>query len=142
MVIKPAGIASFALKHPPEGCYNERDEAAAHIPGCPAGGYWIAPLDLLKFGEWIAKECKDPSTYELVKKYGREFQPERQQVKKGEEENFNPEELSHGGAIDSSTAFLGTFLPNGMTVAILSNRPHQAAVLEGAIKERILSKKE
>jgi CubicO group peptidase (beta-lactamase class C family) len=139
-VLQPADISSFALTRPEEGSYNERHPAAAHIQGGPAGGYWIAPMDLLKFGQWMAKQCEDNSFYGLVKEYGGEFQPEKQQIKKGED--FTPEELSHGGQIDSSTSFLGTFLPNGISIAILSNRPFQAAVLEGAIKDHILSQKD
>lgn len=139
-VLNPAGISSFNLTRPEEGSYNELHAAAAHIQGGPAGGYWINPMDLLKFGQWTAKQCEDKSFYGLVKEYGGEFQPERQQIKK--EEDFNPEELSHGGQIDSATSFLGTFLPNGITVAILSNQPFQAAVLEGAIKDHILSEKD
>lgn len=38
--------------------------------------------------------------------------------------------------------FLGTFLPNGISIAILSNQPFQAAVLEGAIKDHVLSGKD
>lgn len=139
-ILKPAGISSFTLTRPEEGVYNERHAAAAHIQGGPAGGYWITPMDLLKFGQWTAKQCEDTSFYGLVKEYGGEFQPERQQIKK--EEEFNPEELSHGGQIDSATSFLGTFLPNGISIAILSNQPFQAAVLEGAIKDHVLSEKD
>lgn len=124
-VLKPAGISSFSLSKPEGGCYNELHPAAAHIQGGPAGGYWISPKDLLKFGEWTAKQCEDPSFHGLVKEYGGEFQPD-------------PGELSHGGQIDSATSFLGTFLPDGITIAILSNRPDQAAVLEGAIKNHLL----
>jgi len=153
-VLKPAGISSFTLTRPEDGSYNERHAAAAHIQGGPAGGYWITPIDLLKFGQWTAKQCEDKSFYGLVKEYGGEFQPERQQIKKEEdlnqekpshdsqkEKDFNPEELSHGGQIDSATSFLGTFLPNGISIAILSNQPFHAAVLEGAIKDHVLSEK-
>lgn len=138
-VVKPAGISSFSLTRPEGGRYNERHAAAAHIQGGPAGGYWITPMDLLKFGEWTAKECENKSFYQLVKEYGGEFQPERQHVKK--EEDFNPEELSHAGEINSATAFLGIFLPNGINIAILTDRPFQAPILEEAIKDHILSKK-
>lgn len=139
-VLKPADISSFTLTRPEQGSYNERHPAAANIQGGPAGGYWITPMDLLKFGQWTAKQCEDKSFYGLVKEYGGEFQPERQQIKK--EEDFNPEELSHGGQIDSATSFLGTFLTNGISIAILSNQPFQAAVLEGAIKDHVLSEKD
>jgi hypothetical protein len=138
-VIDQAGISSFSSTRPEDGCYNELHAAAAYIEGGPAGGYWITPTDLLKFGEWTASQCKDEDFFELVKKYGGEFQPERQEMKEQDGE-FIPEELSHGGQIDSSTSFLGSFLPNGINIAILSNRPYQAAVLEGTIKDHILSK--
>lgn len=137
-VLRPAGITSFTITRPVDGVYNERHEVAAHIQGGPAGGYWITPMDLLKFGQWTAKQCEEPSVFDLVKEYGGEFQPEREQMKN--EEDSDSIELSHGGQIDSATSFLGTFLPNGMSIAILSNQPFQAAVLEGAIKDHILSR--
>lgn len=96
-------------------------------------------FEQLNFEINTAKQCEDQSFYRLVKEYGGEFQPEKQWIKKGED--FNPEELSHGGQIDSATSFLGTFLPNGISIAILSNRPFQAAILEAAIKDHILSEK-
>ena len=126
-IIGPAGLTSFRSTRPEDSSYNERHLAAAYIEGGPAGGYWMTPTDLLKFGEWSAKECQDKNFHEIVKKYGGEFSPEEG-------------ELSHGGAIESSSAFWASFLPNGINVAIASNRPHQAYVIMNAIKSNILAK--
>lgn len=167
-VVDQAGLSSFSSNRPEDGCYNEYHTAASHIEGGPAGGYWIKPMDLLKFGEWVATQCKDTTDkdtafgidqkgqtidtnlakanseknsdlsrdstlekkttfYELVKEYGGEFTEE-------------PGELSHEGAIDSASSFLGSFLPNGICVSILSNRPFQAEILKDSIKNHILSK--
>lgn len=128
-VLQPAGLSSFSRIRPEGGCFNSLHPAASNIEGGPAGGYWISAPDLLKFSEWTSEQCKDDDFLKLVEQYGGEFSPQ-------------PGELSHGGQIDSATSFVGTFLPNGIHVSILSNRPFQAAIIEGAIKDHILASKE
>lgn len=127
-VLQPAGLSSFSRTRPEGGCFNSLHPAASNIEGGPAGGYWISAPDLLKFSEWTSKQCKDEDFLKLVQQYGGEFSPQ-------------PGELSHGGQIDSANSFVGTFLPNGIHVAILTNRPFQAAIIEGAIKDHILASK-
>lgn len=125
VIVGPAKLTTFSEKMPEGAIYNERDAVAPHIAGGPAGGYWISAEDLMRFGKWTVAQGQNARFNELLKNYGGEFQPV-------------PDEISHSGAIDSSNASLRA-LPNGITIAILSNRPYQADLLNDMIGDHILS---
>lgn len=121
---------------PPEGaCFNRHPlgASASQIRGNPAGGFWITADDLRKFGEWVNREkCR-----EVGGKLGGKFFELVQQLELYSKED---QELSHPGDLRTDSAFLSTFLDNGVTIAILSDQGHSAAsMLYGDIKQHMLT---
>ena len=117
LVLVPAGITSFSVSPPENAIYDPKDPAAATICGSPAGGYWMTPQDLGKFGQWFCEEWKNKSFRDTVNKYGEEF--------------FNKERqtLGHSGSlpgdhskgISGSSAWLSADPKTGVVVAMASN---------------------
>lgn len=117
LVLTPAGITSFSVSPPANAIYDPKDPAAATICGSPAGGYWMTPQDLGKFGQWFCEEWKNESFRDTVNKYGEEF--------------FNKERqtLGHSGSlpgdhskgISGSSAWLSADPKTGVVVAMASN---------------------
>jgi CubicO group peptidase (beta-lactamase class C family)/uncharacterized protein YjbJ (UPF0337 family) len=117
LVLTPAGITSFSVSPPENAIYDPKDPAAATIYGSPAGGYWMTPTDLVKFGKWFCEEWKDDSFRNAVNEYGGEF--------------FNNENLTlghsgslpgdHGRGIPGSSAWFSVDPQKGIVVVMASN---------------------
>jgi hypothetical protein len=127
-IINEVGMPSFTVWKPENGKFNHADPKAAYIAGSPAGGYWMTTEDLAKFGQWIYRKTKaDPKLETLMKKYGQEFYRAEDRV------------VSHGGAIDSSSAFFSVSLKTGAIIAILSDQPDTAFELKWMLRKKIFS---
>lgn len=112
-IIRPVNMKHFSSKKPDHAMFNERDPAAAHIVGGPAGGHWTTTRDLMKFGKWINEKCQSENFRELVKKYGEEF--------------YEEGEIRHGGDTYSASSYFSTFLDSGITISILSDQGQSMA---------------
>lgn len=128
-ILDPAGIKCFSPWRPEHSSFNPADPAGPNIVGSPAGGYWTTAEDLAKFGCWIYETCKsDPQLKRLIQKYGQEFYPEPER-----------ELIAHGGAISSSSAFFSVSLKTGAVMAILSDQPNTAFILNEKIQKNIMA---
>ena len=137
LVLTPAGITSFSVSPPANAIYDPKDPAAATICGSPAGGYWMTPQDLGKFGKWFCEEWKDDSFRDTVNKYGEEF--------------FNKERqtLGHSGSlpgdhskgISGSSAWLSADPKTGVVVAMASNNQFAWVLGENGIGNMTIDNK-
>lgn len=117
LVLAPAEITSFSVSPPANAIYDPKDPAAATICGSPAGGYWMTPQDLGKFGKWFCEEWKNESFRDTVNEYGEEFFDRESQT------------LGHSGSlpgdhskgISGSSAWLSADPKTGVVVAMASN---------------------
>lgn len=117
LVLTPAGITSFSVSPPENAIYDPKDPAAATICGSPAGGYWMTPQDLGKFGKWFCEEWKDDSFPTAVNEYGEEFFNKKRQT------------LGHSGSlpgdhdkgISGSSAWLSADPKTGVVVVMVSD---------------------
>lgn len=126
-VLDPAQIREFAINKPDDKFVeNPSNYVAKYLSGSPAGGYWMTVEELNKFGSWMKDNCKDEGFLSLIKEYGGEM--------------HHDGEIRHGGRVRGSSAYLSTFIGNGVTIAILSAQDNCAAHrLYGGIKEHLLS---
>lgn len=117
LVLDPAGITSFSVSPPKNAIYDPKDPAAATLCGSPAGGYWMTPQDLGKFGKWFCEEWKDDSFRNTVNEYGGEF------FNKGTQTLGHSGSLpgDHGRGIPGSSAWFSVDPQKGIVVVMASN---------------------
>ena len=131
LVLAPAGIASFSVSPPANAIYDPKDPAAKIICGSPAGGYWMTPKDLGKFGQWFCEEWKNESFRDTVNKYGEEFfNQERQTLGHS---GILPGDHSKG--ISGSSTWLSADPNTGVVVAMASNDPFAWVLGENGISK-------
>ena len=131
LVLTPAGITSFSVSPPENAIYDPKDPAAAKICGSPAGGYWMTPRDLGKFGQWFCKEWKNESFRDTVNEYGEEFfNKERQTLGHS---GILPGDHSKG--ISGSSTWLSADPNTGVVVAMASNDPFAWVLGENGISK-------
>ena len=87
---------------------NPADKAALGWVVGPAGGYWTTIEDLVKFGQWLYEQCKDPAFHDLIERHVEEFY------------NKDKGQIAHPGSSPYSTAFFSVDLGTGKTAAIAS----------------------
>jgi len=120
-IIKPAKLKTFSINKPEKAVFNKSGtEIAEFLNGSPAGGYWISPNDLAKFGVFILEQVKEkPKTKKYIKKYGGEF--------------YYKNIISHSGGIKGSNCWLTVYLNRNISVAIMDNNGKDSRHLKFAI---------
>ncbi len=131
-MIKPAKMETFSSERPVGARVNKNDRVAPHIVGGPAGGYWTTASDLSAFLKWVGDQYQNETFRELVHDCGKDFY------------NSDREEISYRGDISSSSAHVGIFLTNGITISIVSDKGDgeggpEASVLYSIVLEHVLS---
>lgn len=119
-IIDKIELQSFNVTNPNQNPHR----ISSCLNGSPAGGYWITPNDLRKFGEWINKLCENKKTYELIKKYGAEFSIKKRDM------------IYHSGGLstsddrkDYSSAEFAVFLKQKIVISAMSKYGADASIL-------------
>lgn len=120
-IIRPANLKTFSISKPKKAIFNSNGvNVAEFINGTPAGGYWISPNDLAKFGVFILEQVKEkPKIKKYLKKYGGEF--------------YRKNIISHNGGIKGSRCWLSVYLNYNISVAIMDNNGEDSKQLKLAI---------
>ena len=107
-IIKPANLTTFTITKPNNAIFNNSgNEIAEFLNGSPAGGYWISPDDLAKFGVFILEQVKEKSKIKkYLEKYGGEF--------------YHKNIVSHNGFISGSNCWLTVYLKHNVPFYINS----------------------
>ena len=120
-IIKPADLKTFSITKPKKAIFNKSVISIAEfLNGSPAGGYWISPNDLAKFGIFILEQIKEkPKIKKYLNKYGNEF--------------YYKNIVSHSGGIKGSNCWLTVYLKYNISIAIMDNNGKDSKQLKFAI---------
>jgi len=120
-IIKPAELKTFSISKPEKAVFNKNGVSIAEfLNGSPAGGYWISPDDLAKFGVFILEQVKEkPKIEKYLEEYGGEF--------------YDKNMVSHSGGINGSNCWLTVYLKHNISVAIMDNNGKDSRHLKFAI---------
>jgi hypothetical protein len=121
-IIKPANLKTFSITKPEGAVYNKdfRDNIMEFVNGSPAGGYWISPDDLAKFGVFILDKVKEkPKLKKYLEEYGGEF--------------YHNNIISHSGGLKGSNCWLTVYLKYDTSIAIMDNDGKSSKILKFAL---------
>jgi len=120
-IIIPAKLQTFSITRPNNGIFNKNGvDMAEFFHGSPAGGYWISPDDLAKFGVFMIEQIKEKQKIKIyLKKFGGEF--------------YSKNIISHSGAIPGSNHWFTVYLKHNVSIAIMDNNGRHSIQLKYAI---------